>query len=809
MINRVKNIITLLLFCIAQLASAQQEPCTIFGIVSDSTLSPIPLVNIIFGDGESGTFSNDKGYYILSAPRDGKTLSIRFTAVGYQDHTTEITAGTDSIELNIVLTVAVTELNEVVVREQSTTEAPTLNRIPIKDIRFLPVSGSGIESLLMTLPGVISTNELSSAYTVRGGSFDENLVYINGIEIYRPQLINSGRKEGLSMLNPDLTHSVFFSPGGFNSSYGGKLSSVLDIQYRKPEEFRGSVNLGLLLSSAHLEGRSKNKRFSYLIGSRYMTNRLLLQTTDTRANYTPYYIDIQSIATLKTGKKSSLSMFFTMGNNIFQFIPLSQQSSFGNFMEAYQLYVDFDGYESDNYLTYTTALSWELNHNENFNSKLIIQNSSSNEKETYDIKGRYLLNQLDKNLGSENFGDSLMNIGVGTWLDHARNYLETNITIASFSSKWQHSRNIVSWGLKLKHEEIIDNINEWRMIDSAGYSIPFSSNGLQVKSYIKGENRLSSNRAEVYVLDNYTFSAGSLNYIFTVGARLTYWSLNDEILFSPRASMEVSPHNSLAFYFAYGRYYQSPFYKELRYPDASLNTNIRSQKSTHFVLGSRWDFMAGYTNFRLSSELYYKKLEDLIPYKFDNVRVIYAAENIASGYATGLDLRLNGEFVRDAESWLSLSFMKATHDILEDEYGPYPAPADIRFSADLFFQDYFPSNHSFKAHIKLHFSTGMPVSSPYNDRYDNIHRMPSYRRVDIGFSKTLKDRFSIISEKNPLSHFEDIVIGIEIFNLIDINNTISYNWLSTINNLSGEERQFAIPNYLTGRRLNMKISCTF
>lgn len=809
MINRVKILFTLIMLCSTLQLSAQQDHTIIFGHIADSAQNSIPLANIVILDSESGSFSDLVGNYSLSIPKSKQTLRLKFSSVGYIDHFETVIANRDSISLNIQMKVDITVLNEVVVRDQGVTEAPTLSRIPIRDIHLLPVTGSGIESLLATLPGVISTNEMSSAYTVRGGSFDENLVYINGIEIYRPQLISSGRKEGLSMINPDLTQSVFFSPGGFNSSYGGKLSSVLDIKYRDPTKFGGSVNLGLMQNSMHLEGRSKDEAFSFLFGSRYMSNRLLLQSTDTKANYTPYYIDVQSLATIKTGDKSKLSLFFTLANNIFEFVPLSQRSSFGNFKEAYQLSVNYEGYEWDRYLSYNGALSWDISHSENFSSRFIIQNSSSNETETFDIRGRYLMNQLDKNIGSENFGDSLMNIGVGSWLDHARNYLNTNRFIASFDSRWQHSKNIVSWGIKIKHDYIRDNTNEWRMIDSAGYSLPYSNDGLQVQRFINANNKLSSNRAEIFVLDNYTFNAASLDFIITVGARLTYWSLNNEILFSPRASIEVSPHNNLDFYFAFGRYNQPPFYRELRYPDGSLNRDILSQNSTHYVLGSKWNFKAAYTYFSLSSEIYYKKLENLIPYKFDNVRAIYAAENIASGTAYGLDIRLNGEFARNAESWLSLSLMKATHDIENDSYGPYPAPADIRFSADLFFQDYLPSNPTYKAHVKLHFSTGMPVSSPYEDRYDNFYRMPSYRRVDIGFSKTIMDQYSRLKEGNPLNSFKSIIIGIEVFNLIDINNTISYNWLTTINNLSGEERQFAVPNFLTGRSLNFKISCAF
>ena len=788
---------------------SQQGLSVITGSVADSTGTPLPLVNIILDDNTTGTYTNDNGKFRLYLPRDNREFTLLISYIGYYSRQIKLRADRDSINIKVVLKVDITTLKEVVIRQQGISESPTLARIPVKDIKLVPITGSSIETLLSTLPGVNAPNELSANYTVRGGSFDENLVYINGVEIYRPQLITSGRKEGLSIINPDLVNSIYFSSGGFNSSYGEKLSSVLDIEYRKPESFGGSARAELMTNSVHMEGSDRDGKFTFLLGSRYMTNRLLLQTLDTRANYTPAYFDLQTLFSIKTGSRSSLDIFVTIARNKFEFVPVSGRSTFGTINNAYQLYVDYDGYEKDRYLINNSALSWNIDHSPDFKSTLMLQASTSREEESFDIRGKYLLNELDKNLGSENFGDSIMNIGIGTWLDHARNSLATEIYIASIKSRWQNSRNILSWGAALRSESITDNLNEWRMIDSAGYSIPLSDEVLLVNKLITGKNDISSLRAEFYILDNYAFSYGSTDLVFTAGTRLAYWSLNDEILFSPRISVEIIPHNSLSLYLAAGRYYQPPFYRELRRPDGSINYNIKSQSSIHFVFGSVWDFEIGYTPFRLSSEIYHKKLDMLIPYKFDNVRVVYAGDNIATGKVSGIDLRLNGEFVRGTDSWLSLSIMKASHDIINDDFGPYPAPADIRFSSDLFFQDYFPSNPSYRAHIKIHFSTGMPVSSPYQDRYDNIYRMPAYRRVDIGFSKALKDEFSTLRAESMLNFFDRIIVGFEIFNLLDIKNTISYNWLSTLNNLSGEERQFAVPNYLTGRSLNFKLNFEF
>ena len=806
---RVLLFIGLLAFIYGPVIYAQQGLSIIKGTVSDSTGAPLKLVNIVLEDNTAGTYTDDKGFFTLYLPGGKRELSLRVSSIGYYSREIELLLNSDTTNLDIVLKTDITALREVIVRQQGITESPTLARIPVRDIKLVPAAGSSIEALLSTLPGVNAPNELSASYTVRGGSFDENLVYINGVEIYRPQLISSGRKEGLSIINPDLVNSIYFSAGGFNSSYGEKLSSVLDIKYRKPESFAGSARAELMTNSVHLEGAGRDGRFTFLVGSRYMTNRILLRTLDTRADYTPAYFDLQTLLTMKTGTKSSLDLFISLARNKFEFVPVSGRSTFGSIANAYQLYVDYDGFERDSYLIHNSALSWNIDHSPQLKSTLMLQASASGEEESFDIRGRYLLNELDKNIGSENLGDSIMNIGIGTWLDHARNRIKTQVYIASFRSRWQNSRNILSWGTSLKRESIVDDLNEWRMIDSAGYSIPLSGDGLYVNKLIKAENDINSFRTEFYILDNYSFNAGSTNIIFTAGARLAYWSFNDEILFSPRVSVELVPNNSLSIYLAAGRYYQPPFYREMRYPDGSINTNVSSQSSLHFVFGTVWDFEVGYTPFRLSSEIYHKQLDMLIPYKFDNVRVVYAGENRALGKVSGLDLRLNGEFVRNADSWLSLSFMKAEHDIIDDNYGPYPAPADIRFSADLFFQDYFPSNPSYRAHIKIHFSTGIPVSSPYQDRYDNIYRMPPYRRVDIGFSKALKDEFSPLRAESMLNFFDRIIIGFEIFNLLDIKNTISYNWLSTINNLSGEVRQFAVPNYLTGRSLNLKLNFEF
>lgn len=799
-----------LIFILNPALFSQQQFKIITGRISDSTGKAIPLTNIAVSGRPDGTFSDNNGLFFLSTVADRSEQVLVISSIGYVTKEVPFLATIDTMHLNIKMEIDIKVLHEVIVRDEGLREAPSMFRIPIKDISFIPVTTGAIESVLKSMPGVNSPNELSNQYLVRGGNYDENLVYVNDIEIYRPLLIKSGRQEGLSFINQDLTGSVTFSTGGFNASYGDKMSSVLDIKYREPDQFRGSVRAGLLTSSVHAEGISKGKKFSFITGARYMTNRFLLKTLDTRANYTPAFYDLQTLMSLITGDKSVLKLLVTYSYNRYRFVPISQRSSFGNFKEAYQLYVAYNGSETDSYQTTNSALSWEWNPAGNFENRFIIQYFNTSETETYDIRGHYSLNLLDKNLGSENMGDSIMNIGIGSWLDHARNSLKGEIISLSFKSRWEHANNVLSWGLKLNNEHITDNINEWRRLDSAGYTVPYSQEELLLTKWINTNNNTYSRRFEGYLIDNYQVTVNDNSLILTGGARVTYWSFNNELLFSPRISVRwIDQEDKLSVYFSTGTYYQPPFYREMRFPDGTINKNIKSQKSIHYVLGSSWNLIIGTTPFRLTAEAYYKRLNNLIPYKFDNVRIIYSGENSAEGRVKGLDLRIHGEFVRDAESWVSVSIMDARHNILDDNYPEYPAPTDIRFSTNIFFQDYFPSDPSYKAHINIHFSTGMPVSSPYEDRYDNYYRMPPYRRVDIGFTKVLKDKMAHIGKDNRFSFFESIIIGMEIFNLIDINNTISYHWLTTVNNLNGESRQFAVPNYLTGRSLNLRVTATF
>lgn len=793
----------------ATLACAQENKTLITGYVHNENGQPVPLVNIAVKDMPYGSYTRIDGSYSLQLPADNRQHKLLFSSIAYINRELSFTAGNDTLVFNITMQQAVTSLQDVTVREYRKDESASLKNIPLKDINLLPAAAGSVEKLLVSLPGVDSNNELSGQYRVRGGNYDENLVYVNDIEIYHPVLIKTGRQEGLSFLNPDLISNVRFSSGGFNASYGDRMSSVLDIKYRDPVDNRGSVKTGLMTSSAHIEGITKNKRFTYLAGTRYKTNQLLLQTMDTKGSYRPAFYDIQSQLRYRLAEKATLSLVGSYNSNRYSFIPGSRKSTFGSISEAYQLYVLYQGSESNIYRSVNLALALDLETAAGIRHKFIAHYYNSAEEERYDIRGSYSLNLLDKNLGSENFGDSIMNVGTGSRLSHARNLLGFNIYTLKYKGSLEKRANVLSWGLKLNNESNNDRIREWEKIDSAGYSIPYSTGGLVLSGLMSNDTILSTSRAEAYLMNNYSLDISGHRFILSAGTRLSYWSFSGELLFSPRLSLSWDlPSRNMRYYIAGGVYYQPPFYREMRSPDGHVNMDIRAQKSVHTVVGTDFDFSLGLTPFRFTGEIYYKGLDNIIPYKYDNVRIIYSAENSAQGFVRGLDLRLNGEFVKDAESWISLSLMDARHDIQDDDYGYYPAPSDVRFSTNIFFQDYFPSNPAYRAHINIHFSTGIPVSSPYTNRYDNYHRMPSYRRVDLGFTRVFKSRYNTGGGKF-LSLFREVVAGFEVFNLLDIRNTISYNWLTTVNNLSGESRQYAIPNYLTGRSFNIKLSFEF
>ena len=813
-----KRILFIVLFLLLQISSIGQ---TIEGKITDFKLNPLAAVNISIIDQSGGLISDKDGFYKVNI-KANRSYVIAFSFIGYKTEKIRVPMlkKGQKYTLNISLEESNTLLDDIIVKDQKSRKN-NLSRIKTKHVEVIPGSGGGIESVLKTLPGVSSANELSSQYSVRGGNFDENLVYVNGIEVYRPFLIHSGQQEGLSFVNTDLVGSILFSAGGFSAKYGDKMSSVLDIKYKQPKKTASSLSLSLLGGSAHLEGISKNRRLSYLLGFRHKSNQYLLSSLDTEAEYVPRFSDLQTYLNYKINTNWDISLLTNISKNQYQMIPQDRNTDFGTFNEALRLTVFFEGQELDKYETYFGALSTRFNPNTKVQLELTGSAFQTFEQENFDILGEYWLYQLDNNLGSDNFGDVAFDRGVGKYINHARNSLDARVI--NFSHKGNYNDKDISlvWGLKFQNEDINDRISEWTLIDSAGFTLPHpydsigsTSNSNQqvlMNEILKTDINISSTRQSGYL----EYSQDLNNFSLNAGTRSSYWSYNEELLVSPRVSLAYAPNweKDVVFRLASGIYYQSPFYKELRYPDGRLNNNIESQKSTHYVIGSDYLFYKWGRPFKWITELYYKKLDNLIPYKVDNVRIQYLAENNSKGYATGVDFKINGEFVSGVESWASLSIMQTEEDIIDDSYidengntvepGYIPRPTDQRVNFSLFFQDYIPGNLNYKMHLNMIYGSGLPFGPPKSEKYEDILRIPDYRRVDIGFSAILKSE-NKRSRVNFMNVFNSAWLSVEVFNLLDINNTISYLWVSDIGG-----RQYAVPNYLTRRQVNLKLILRF
>jgi hypothetical protein len=803
--------------CLPLYLLAQDETATIYGKITDPEGKPVFLASITVVGTSRGTVTNEKGLYELVIP-SGQDIQITFSCLGYDQSDEKVlgNAGT-RIEINKTLGIATQNMKEVTISEDLD-RGNAITRINIKTLDYLPSTTGGVEAILKTLPGVVSTSELSSQYSVRGGSFDENLVYVNDIEIFRPFLIRSGQQEGLSFINSDMVSSVKFSAGGFEASYGDRISSVLDVVYRRPGEFAGSASVSLLGGSLHLEGASKKQRFTHTSGIRYKTTRYLLSSMETKGEYIPDFLDFQTYLTYDISDKTELSFLGNIANNKYRFIPESRSTDFGTFQNPLNLVIYYDGQEMDRFNTYTGAFTTLIRPREDLSLKFILSAFSSIEEEKFDIQGQYWINELDNKVGSKTYGDSILNIGIGTFLDHARNYLDAYIYSASYIGVLSKTDNITKWGIQWQHEVINDKLSEWEMIDSSGYSIPYSDKNVLLNEVVKSNNRLITNRFTSYLQNTRKFEDEKAVYYFNSGLRISYWDMNQQFLLSPRISLSLKPFwkKNIMFRFSAGYYYQPPFYKEMRYPDGSLNRDIRAQKSIHLVTGSDMVFSVWNRPFKFTTEIYYKHLKDIIPYKLDNVRIKYMGENKANGYAAGLEMKLHGEFVPGAESWVSVSIMKTEEDIIDDyiykenrEPGYYPRPMDQRLNFGLFFQDYFPNHPDYKVHLNVLYGTGLPFSPPDNKRYDLVFRMPSYKRVDIGLSKSLKREGKVLNEKKRLNFFKEIWLNAEIFNLLGINNTISYLWVKTVFNQEDMPGEFGVPNYLTSRRFNLRITAKF
>ena len=794
---------------------------TINGTITDIENLPLDLVNISVQNKSNGVTSDIEGNFSIQISPNRSNI-ILFSFIGYQTEKIRIPMlkNGQNYSLNVVLKPSNTILEDIIVKDKKSRK-DNLSRIKTKHVQVLPGNNGGIEAILKTLPGVSSANELSSQYSVRGGNFDENLVYVNGIEVYRPFLIHSGQQEGLSFINSDMVGSILFSAGGFAAKYGDKMSSVLDITYKKPKENKGSISLSLLGGSAHYQGVSKNQRLNYILGFRNKTNQYLLNSLDTEADYKPNFSDFQTYINYKLDYDWEISFLGNISKNEYLMKPKNRQTDFGTFNEALRLTIFFEGQESDQYETFFGAFSSKYNPNTNLQLQFTTSAFKTFEQENFDILGEYWLYQLDNNLGSDDFGDVAFDRGVGKYINHARNSLDASVINFSHNGTLARNEIEVDWGIRVQKEKINDKISEWSLIDSAGYTLPHPQDSIGLPSnsnqqitlfdVIKTDIQLSNWRNSGFI----QFSKDYNNLTLNAGTRSSFWTFNKELLLSPRASIALAPlwKKDIVFRLATGVYYQAPFYRELRYPDGTLNNNIKSQKSIHYVFGTDYLFYQWGRPFKFITELYYKNLSNLIPYKVDNVRIQYLAENNSNGYASGIDFKINGEFVSGVESWASLSIMKTEEDIVGDSYedingqliypGYIPRPTDQRVNFSLFFQDYIPGNLNYKMHLNMIYGSGLPFGPPKSEKFEDILRIPDYRRVDIGFSAILKSEGKK-SKIKFLNFLESAWISAEVFNLLDINNTVSYLWVTDVSS-----RQYAVPNYLTSRQLNFKLLLSF
>ena len=782
----------------------------IYGTVRDQEGKSIRFANISVKEQGIGIITGDSGKFELNVPSN-ISLTIVVSCIGFKSQEAEyfLKPG-EKKSLAFSLATDVREIDELMV-SSSQERAAMLTRIDLNSLVMVPVSTGSVEALIKTLPGVSSNNELSSQYSVRGGNFDENLIYINDIEIYRPFLVRSGQQEGLSFINPDLVSSIKFSAGGFNASYGDKMSSVLDIMYRKPKAFSGSLAASLLGGSAHLEGVSRNNKFSFIGGMRYKSTRYLLGSLETSGDYKPKFIDFQGLITWNPSEKIEFSFLGNLAQNQYNFYPKNRNTDFGTASTPLNLKIYYEGNEKDQFDTYFGAITFRYSINSSLNLKIISSGFATFESETFDILGEYLINELDNTIGSTTYGDSILNIGIGGFLNHARNYLDAYVYSFSHIGNYTRSNHRLKWGLSYQVNLFSDKISEWDMVDSAGFSSPQNTDQLVLRNIVKARNNLISYKYSGFLQDTWAFTGLSNEYFFTAGLRAAYLGLNDQLLVSPRFLFSIKPdwEKDMMIHFSTGIYFQPPFYKEMRNPAGTINENLKAQSSIHILAGTDYIFGAWERPFKFTSEIYYKILDNIVPYKVDNVRIIYSGENMAKGYATGIDFKINGEFVKDAESWASLSFMQTREDIKGDSYGYYPRPTDQIMNFGLFFQDYLPSNPDYKVSLYFLYGSRLPYSSPRKHRYDEIYRLPPYRRVDLGFSKIIKKEGVNLNTNNPFRHFKSIWLGAEIFNLLGITNTVSYLWVQSVSNQQNIPEIFAIPNHLTGRQFNVKLTAKF
>lgn len=822
----------------------QKNEGVLYGKITDESGKALEFVNIALLNSSHGVVSDSRGSYELKLPAD-TLINIVYSFVGYEEIKLDVRIkGNEKRKHDVTMKMTATMLPETMVQDQAINSS-TITKLDARGAVLLPSAGSGgVEDLVKTLAGVSSTNELSSQYNVRGGNFDENLVYVNGIEIYRPFLVGSGQQEGLSIINSRLISNINFSAGGFSTEYGDKQSSVLDITYKKPTITEGSLTLSMLGADAHAEGQAFKGKMSYLIGARYKNTKYILGNMETKGDYKPNFTDVQGLITYNISPRFEISALGYFSRNSYLMAPTTRETDFGNLQASYRLKVYFDGQEVSNYTTGLGAITLNFSPNEDLNLRIIGSTYSAAETETYDIQGQYWIGLLETNPGSEEQGNVIDNQGVGTYIEHARNYLYSRVFNIDHKGAYKYNDNTLKWGLRYQHQLFDDIINEWNMVDSAGFTQPHSIDSilnpnnpmqtpLELKNVAKGHNILYINSLDGYIQNAWQFEQENGNiFVMTAGLRANYWGYNGSVNISPRAGIAFKPNKrpNMTFRLSGGVYVQPPFYREIRMFDGSLVDKDKAsvQKSYQVVLGHEYNFMAWDRPFVLTTELYYKYLKDIIPYEVDNIRIRYYADQKATGYATGLDVKINGEFVKGIDSWASLSIMKTAENIRYyiDNQGNIisqtdvnngadydhdtiisgiPRPSDQRINFAIFFQDYIPFIPSFKVNLKLIFGTGLPFGPSEAQRYQQKNRMSPYRRVDIGFSKQLiGEATSFRNPRNPLNYIRNCWLSLEVFNLLGINNVSSYMWITDVYNI-----QYAVPNYLTNRQLNLKLILEF
>ena len=819
-----KNLLfSLVLFFIGNFVFAQFA--RVKGIILDENNNPVENVNISYQT--KSTITNANGFYSLTVPAN-KKITLLFTHISLKKSIATLELKTnEDFEFNVIMNDNAEQMGEVIITAKNRKRIQGITTIEPEMIRKIPGANAGVENILKTLPGVYSNNELSTQYAVRGGNYDENLVYVNEVEVYRPFLVRSGQQEGLSFTNTDLVQNVDFSAGGFQSKYGDKLSSVLDITYRRPTKFGITAEASLLGGSIAIDAVSKNQKWSAITGVRYRDNSLLVNSQQTETNFKPTFADLQTNIIYNASTQWQWSFLGNISQNKYNYQPISRQTNFGTINEPIALQVYYEGQEKDKYDTFFGALKTTYKPSENFTLKFITSAYHTLEQEYFDIFAGYYLGEVDANIGSETFGGVTFSRAIGTQLNHARNDLDALIINAEVKGFHDLKKNQVEWGFKYTREDIRDRIVEWEVIDSAGFSInpPHLNLPINDQPYnpyigplvpfqnVRALNFATVDRISGYAQLNRKLKLGIHDFWLNIGARMHQWIVNSanqvgksQIEFSPRAQFAIKPdwEKDIVFRFSTGLYVQPPSYRELRDSSGTVLPNVKAQKSLHFVLSSDYSFKMWNRPFKLVSEAYYKILNDVNPYTLDNVRIRYAADNNAVAYAQGLDLRLNGEFVPGTESWFSFGYLKTEENINNKGYISRPTDQTLKFG--ILFQDYMPNLPSVKLYMNLVYNTGLPGGSPsYADPYLYQSKMRDYRRADVGFFKVFTDNNKNLPKGHWLKKFKDLSAGMEIFNLFNNMNAITNTWVRDVYT----KNQYGIPNFMTTRVFNLKISVKF